>query len=250
MADISHAERQAFEYIDNDDAGGLCALLESSEDVLNGLQHRAVSRGAVWAVPVLHQHNYGFGGVFPGYAGVRYVHYAAQTSASMLEALFKTGVDLTARDDVVDTETGVVQGATAAHYAAGQGRADSLRVLASHGVDLGMPDLTGITTPAMIAATRGHPECIRVLNEHGVSVRAINVDGLTPAHLAANHGHIETLEAIGDAGGDVIDFRDDDDGDDDDGDDGDDPHLPTVYELLQQYSSLQTIARCVSILTW
>jgi hypothetical protein len=82
----------------NGDEVGLRALLEDSGDVLNGLQHRVLCREAAWAVPVLHQHNYDFGGIFPGSEGLLYVHVAARTSAIMLEALAKTGVDLKARE--------------------------------------------------------------------------------------------------------------------------------------------------------
>ena len=71
-----------------------------------------------------------------------------------------------------------------------------LRVLAELGAvsTFSKRDCDGMS-PAYMAAMHGHVDVIRVIHELGASdsLSTPNNDGYTPAHVAAEHGHEEAI---------------------------------------------------------
>jgi ankyrin repeat protein len=64
-------------------------------------------------------------------------------------------------------------------------------------------------TPAHIAAQRGRVEALRVLDELGADLNATMSDGRTTATLAAEKGHVEVLQVLGELGADLNATMDD-----------------------------------------
>jgi ankyrin repeat protein len=82
--------------------------------------------------------------------------------------------------------------------AAGSGRADMIRWLASAGANIAAHGASALHN----AANAGHAEATRCLVELGVPVEARTKYGWTPLHLAAYNGNAETVAALLSAGAD------------------------------------------------
>lgn len=91
---------------------------------------------------------------------------------------------------------------TALHWAALNGHAEVVAVLASRGADPNVKsDLLG--TPLHAAANRGHSEVIVVLLDHGASIDARDRNDNTPLQIAAKTGSANVIEVLIDADADV-----------------------------------------------
>ena len=75
---------------------------------------------------------------------------------------------------------------------------DGVRQLAEK-ANLETPDIDG-RTPAYIAAQEGAAEVLRVLAELGANLETQDTDGFTPACVAAENGHAEVLRVLDDLG--------------------------------------------------
>ncbi|CAE7590348.1 ANK3 [Symbiodinium microadriaticum] len=137
----------------------------------------------------------------PAHCAAAFGHLAA------LEALreaARANVELGAKDN---------DGNTPAWLAASEGSAAALRLLQEAGADLGAADDDG-DTPTSMAAQNGHLEALQVLRQAQTSVTTSGVggwrgprcggegggsalkDGTTPAHRAAQGGHLEVLRLL------------------------------------------------------
>src|SRR5690606_20124774 len=76
--------------------------------------------------------------------------------------------------------------------AAGNGDADSARVLLEHGADINVRDAEG-DTALHIACRNGNAELARLLLEHGADRTARNSAGEQPAQLAQGWKDVEAL---------------------------------------------------------
>jgi ankyrin repeat protein len=79
---------------------------------------------------------------------------------------------------------------------------DVIRALAKHGADLNTPTNNGIT-PAYVAAQNGHVNVIRALAEHGADLNTPTNHGATPAYVAAHKGQVEVIRALAEHGADL-----------------------------------------------
>lgn len=94
-------------------------------------------------------------------------------------------------------------GWSSACVAAGMGKPDVLRLLASSGADLNAPDSHG-RSPVYRAARRGHTECLQVLATAGCDMNASDeLEGCPPAYYAAMDGNVGVLRALFQAGADL-----------------------------------------------
>ena len=156
---------------------------------------------------------------------------AAKGDAAVIERLLKAGENANA----------VVSGEPVLMSAARAGNPDAIKVLVAHGADVNVKERILNQTPLMWAAAAGNTAAVKVLVEVGADIQArskapgtglnlstgfmmprdndplgirshrdstawgIRLDGLqfTPLLFAARGGHIETVEALLDAGADV-----------------------------------------------
>ena len=134
-------------------------------------------------------------------------------SAAMVERLLKAGVPVNA--------TGTL-GETALHLCARTGRPEAVKALVANGALVDPIESWRGQTPLMWAAAEGHADAIRVLAEAGADVNArssivqwerqrtaeprdkwLPPGGLTPLLFAARDGRVEGARALLDAGADV-----------------------------------------------
>ncbi len=95
--------------------------------------------------------------------------------------------------DALDTPAAMVRGELA--WAITHGRAERVRLLVSHGVDVAAPFDDGVTVTSM-AATTGHPELIGYLVEHGAPAPDLApADAFVAAALAADRERMGRLLA-------------------------------------------------------
>ena len=91
---------------------------------------------------------------------------------------------------------------TALHWAAINGNAEVVAVLAVRGADLNAKsDLLG--TPLHASAQRDFSEVASVLIDKGAGIDALDKDGNTPLHIAAKRGSADVAQVLIDAGADV-----------------------------------------------
>jgi ankyrin repeat protein len=87
-------------------------------------------------------------------------------------------------------------GQTAAHTAARDGHTGALITLTLHGCDLGAVDLNGYT-PLHVAAQHGHPEALQLLLRlRPELVDAKDRNGSTSLHWACAQRHTEAVLAL------------------------------------------------------
>jgi ankyrin repeat protein len=89
-------------------------------------------------------------------------------------------------------------GATAVHFALGcrPGSTITIAILAHHGASIEAINEEGYT-PLHVAAEDGLEKCIEILISFGASVHATTEEGGdTPLHLAAENGHVESVKIL------------------------------------------------------
>ena len=141
---------------------------------------------------------------------------AKSGSGVMIELLVDAGADPSAA---------TTNGTTPLMMAAAAGSVDAVKALLAHGVDPDAVDVHQGQTALMFAAAPGRTEVVRVLAAHGADVHATSLvpeprkvegaggpkwrkgdlalGGMGALHFAAREGHIETAEALLEAGVDV-----------------------------------------------
>ncbi|MCB9706195.1 MAG: ankyrin repeat domain-containing protein [Myxococcales bacterium] len=94
------------------------------------------------------------------------------------------------------------QGVDRLHAAAQAGDLEGLRRALAEGVDPGERHLgwPGLPTPLIAAAFAGHRACVDALIAAGAPLDAVNVQGRSALHLAADQGHGEVVAALCAAG--------------------------------------------------
>lgn len=97
------------------------------------------------------------------------------------------------------------EGKTAAHAAAANGHADSLRVVHNGGGDLSCADDEGCV-PAHYAAMHGHDRCLAIIVDVAADFRSKNIFGFTPLRLALRNRHITCATLLRDAIAKMDDF--------------------------------------------
>jgi ankyrin repeat protein len=136
-------------------------------------------------------------------------------TATVVERLLKAGVSANA--------TGRL-GETALHLCARTGRPEAAKVLIAHGASVDTVESWRGQTPLMWAAAEGHADMVKLLAEAGADVRARSAivqwerqrteeprdkwlppGGFTPLLLAAREGRVAAARALLDAGADVND---------------------------------------------
>jgi hypothetical protein len=148
-------------------------------------------------------------------------------------SLLRSGADVNALDN---------GGANPLHYAAEVGRADLVRSLLEHNVDVDLPtsrshltalglasfvgsvevsrllirhgaDVNSRTrndwTPLNRASKQGHLNLVRFLIENHADVDSPNHEGVTPLHSAASKGHLDIVKVLIESGADFIRRNDD-----------------------------------------
>ena len=129
---------------------------------------------------------------------------ATSNRAEVIRALVESGADLNVQSKVTSyphTQNGVLLsgveegvsyvgqtvlprgGWSAAMYAAREGAADAVRVLAESGADLNLTDPEG-TSALIIAIINGHWETASMLVEKGADVNLADIKGMTPLYAA------------------------------------------------------------------
>ena len=124
------------------------------------------------------------------------LHYAAlYCSATALEFLvteYPEDVNARSQDD----------NSTPLHRAAGNGRAEVVRILLEHGADPIAQNKRG-WAPLHRASDRGHVEVVSLLIGYGAGVSARDKQGWTPLHWAADRGHVEVAGVLLEHGADA-----------------------------------------------
>eukprot|EP00281_Chroomonas_sp_CCMP1168_P002075 CAMPEP_0206266184 /NCGR_PEP_ID=MMETSP0047_2-20121206/30427_1 /ASSEMBLY_ACC=CAM_ASM_000192 /TAXON_ID=195065 /ORGANISM="Chroomonas mesostigmatica_cf, Strain CCMP1168" /LENGTH=196 /DNA_ID=CAMNT_0053694197 /DNA_START=175 /DNA_END=760 /DNA_ORIENTATION=+ len=102
--------------------------------------------------------------------------------------LVRRGARLNAQD---------VDGWTALHAAAAEGRLSSVELLLSHAdvIDANVATLDG-RTPLYLAALEGSLECVRALLAHGADPHAATPEGRGPRDVAVLFGHGEVVSEL------------------------------------------------------
>jgi cytochrome c2 len=117
---------------------------------------------------------------------------AKSGDADLVEKLLNEGADIDETDKF----------GTALHWAALNGHAEVVAVLAVRGADLNAnSDLLG--TPLHAAAQRDHSEVVFVLLAHGASIDSRDKGYDTPLQIAAKRGSANVTRALIDAGADL-----------------------------------------------
>ena len=120
--------------------------------------------------------------------GERLLHTAVREgSADAMTALLVAGADPNARDDE--------SGESALHLAAYDGFEEGMRLLLAHGGNATAPDGDG-SSPLHLASSSQFASLamLHMLLDAGASIDAVDHNGRTCAHLAAERGRIDVLE--------------------------------------------------------
>ena len=88
------------------------------------------------------------------------------------------------------------QGYSALRHAAGRGKRDCVRVLASGGADLHLQNTITGSTALTMACQEGHSEAAVILIEGGASMSQHNYRGYCPIHRAALLDRAEVVRAL------------------------------------------------------
>lgn len=110
---------------------------------------------------------------------------AANKSVEILDLLLQLGVDV----------NGQLQGLSALHFAAMNGRVAIIQKLLQYKVTVGIHDDNG-QTPLHLAAEADKTEAVEALLKAGSDINAQDEDSQTPTFTAANHGSVESLKML------------------------------------------------------
>lgn len=129
----------------------------------------------------------------PNKKGAKAIHMAAMAGhADVVKSIIQKGED-------VDCKTN--DGYTALHLAVESGQADIVEALLGYGASVQVKTEHSGETPLHIAArVDGGRPCTELLLKSGAEVNALQLELETPLHLAARHGHLDTVTALLDEG--------------------------------------------------
>ena len=207
----------------NGDVAAMHALLRQHADVTVSEQdgttalHWAAHRGDLDAVDLLLRA--GASVTAANVFGITPLSLAVENgSRAIVDRLLKRGVD---------PNTRVKGGETALMSAARAGRTDAVRALVEAGADVNAHEATRGQTALMWAAAEGHADIVLYLIQSGSDIEAVShgpssplditegaslykrntprVDIFTPLQFAVRAGHVETAEALLDAGANLKD---------------------------------------------
>lgn len=130
-------------------------------------------------------------------AGARYTlleQYSSSFSTTWFEVIGKAGPTVLEvyAGNGLDPRAVDADNTTLLHFAAGLGKADSVKWLVSRGVPVDAPQATTLRTPLMFAAAGGYVEAVKALLDVGASAALHDAWGKTPKMLAAQ---VETRTA-------------------------------------------------------
>jgi ankyrin repeat protein len=97
----------------------------------------------------------------------------------------------------------IFNGVTPIHYAVSENRSDVVTFLVKEGANLNVLDHIGRKTPLHDAAEIGNAEMVHVLCHLGADPLIADLDGYTPLHIAAFHGHLKAINALVQSGMDI-----------------------------------------------
>lgn len=88
------------------------------------------------------------------------------------------------------------EGLAAIHLAAQDDKANVIEVMAQLNCDINIPTRDDQLTPLHIAAKQGHVESIKQLHVEGAYLDAVSIYGETPLHLAIQSGHLPVINEL------------------------------------------------------
>lgn len=123
------------------------------------------------------------------------LHFAALGGyADIIEILLENGADINAKDD---------RGFTAIRFAVFRGFKDVVSLLADEGADVGEQNKEWGRSLLHTACLFNRINVVEILIAKGADIQTTNPEGLTPLHLASNHGHKELCGVLITKGADV-----------------------------------------------